>query len=552
MIKSLVNSSLKVPVKVQCIDSQRLQYIEIWLRDVLDIKEIEPYNFQNENDDAACSTRELLQYQLHVMRLFFQLGNMPIFDLPAVLSFYLEDQKRNIFHAEIQVDKIEAVPESVYQSVINSSVAICVWMSENPLYASDKNKYYATIREKIIKPLQSMVPAGKSTIPLLKVVHSLGIPFIHLGLGVYQLGWGSKARIMDRSTTAQDSAIGAKLVQNKLATAHILRKAALPAPTHEMVVTENDAISSADRIGYPIVVKPLDQDRGIGVSTDIYNEKNLKTAFRSALQLSSSKRVIIEKQVSGVCHRLFIANGKLLYAVKRLPMSVIGDGIKNVKELVDAELLIQSNRPPWTRTEISAIDELAKTAIIQAGFTLNSVPESGAFVPLRKIESTEWGGIDEEVTEKVHPENVAIAINAARLFGLYIAGIDIITEDISTPWFENGAIINEVNFSPLFGGGEISRRHIPLFIRDFIDGDGKIPVSIFEKNQTQQAVAYQQQLIKSGVHCYLVSENESIDSNGQSIFHGSLELNAKITALFMNSKVDAIVVVTSKNDCVYV
>ena len=552
MIKSLIDASVTLPIKVQYIDRQRLQYIEIWLRDVLDIKEIEPYNFQHENDDDACSTRELLQYQLHVMRLFFQLGNMPIFDLPAVLSFYLEDQKRKIFYAEIQVDKIEAVPENVYQSVINSSSAICVWMSENPLYASDKNKYYATIREKIIKPLQSMVPAGKSTIPLLKVVHSLGIPFIHLGLGVYQLGWGSKARIMDRSTAGQDSAIGAKLVQNKLATAHILRKAALPAPTHDMVVTENDAISSAERIGYPVVIKPLDQDRGIGVSTDIYNENKLKKAFTSAFQLSRSKRVIVEKQVSGVCHRLFIANGKLLYAVKRLPMSVIGDGIKNVKELVDAELLIQSNRPPWNRSEISAIDELAKTAIIQAGFTLDSVPESGAFVPLRKIESTEWGGIDEEVTEKVHPENVAIAINAARLFGLYIAGIDIITDDISTPWFENGAIINEVNFSPLFGGGEISRRHIPLFLRDFIDGDGKIPVSIFEKNQTQQAVAYQQQLIKSGVNCYLVSENESIDSKGQSIFHGSLDLNAKITALFMNSKVDAIVVVTSINDCAYV
>lgn len=545
MIKSLVDSSVIVPIRVQYIDRQCLQYIEIWLRDVLGIKEVEPYNPFHENDNPECLVREFLQYQLHVIRLFFQLGNVPIFDLPVVSSLFLEDQKRKIFYAEIQVHQIDAVPDIVYQSVVNSALALCVWMSENPLYSADKNKFYATIREKIIKPLQSMISAGKSTIPLLKIVHSLGIPFIHLGLGVYQLGWGSKARVMDRSTTGQDSAIGAKLVQNKLATAHILRKAGLPAPTHDMVITENDAIFSANRIGYPIVIKPLDQDRGIGVSTDIYNEKNLKIAFRAALHLSRSKRVIVEKQVPGVCHRLFIANGKILYAVKRLPMSVIGDGKKNVKELVDAELLTQNNRPPWTRSEILPIDELAKKAIIQAGFTLDSVPGSGVLVPLRKIESTEWGGIDEDVTEIVHQKNTDIALQAARLFGLNVAGVDIITADISKPWFENGAVINEVNFSPLFGGGEISRRNIPVFLRDYIDGDGKIPISIFEKNQNKQAIEYQQQLIKDGVNCCFVSENESIDSNGQSIFHVSLELKEKIMALLMNSKVDALVVVTS-------
>ena len=90
--------------------------------------------------------------------------------------------------------------------------------------------------------------------------------------------------------------------------------------------------------------------------------------------------------------------------------------------------------------------------------TLASIPDPGTWVALRRIESTDWGGVDEEVTALIHPDNLKAALMATELFGLDMAGIDIISTDISRPWFETGAVINEVNFAPLLGGAEISRR----------------------------------------------------------------------------------------------
>ena len=63
------------------------------------------------------------------------------------------------------------------------------------------------------------------------------------------------------------------------------------------------------------------------------------------------------------------------------------------------------------------------------------------------------GGIDEEVTDRVNPENLRIALEATKLFRLEVAGVDIISPDIAKPWYENNAIINEFNFAPLLGEG---------------------------------------------------------------------------------------------------
>ena len=81
--------------------------------------------------------------------------------------------------------------------------------------------------------------------------------------------------------------------------------------------------------------------------------------------------------------------------------------------------------------------------------TADSVPEKRKFVALRRIETTAWGGVDEDVTSSLHPDNVKVAVDASKLFGLEVAGIDIVSPNITQPWHSNGAIINEVNFAPL-------------------------------------------------------------------------------------------------------
>jgi cyanophycin synthetase len=547
MLARRINPLATITLNFEAIGSDSLTLLGAWLRECLDIREIEPFSPVFQSDHYSRNALEFLQFHLHLCRLFFQLGRLPVFDLPRLVSIELRDEEQQRYQAAVEVQAIGAVPGVVYQLVINSSLDLCRWMSENPISGPNRNKLYTTVQQKVIDPLLELVPSGKSTIPVLRTAHALGIPFIHLGLGIYQLGWGSRSRRMDRSVTDQDTAIGSKLAHDKFASAHFLRMAALPAPDHDKVGSEKAALGAAVRLGYPVVIKPADRDQGIGVTVDVFDEDALKIAFHYAQKLSAKRQVIVERQVPGVCHRLFIADGKLLYAVKRLPLSIYGDGKQTVKELVDAEVAAQNSLPPWKRSEIRPLDDLAETAIARAGFRLESVPEAGMPVPLRRIESTESGGVDEDVTNTIHPENCRIAIEAARLFGLHVAGIDIISTDISKPWFENGAIINEVNFAPLFGGGEISLHHIPLFFKDFIDGNGKIPVEIHETGQQLQAIERQRQLVDNGIACYLTNGVETIAPDGRVIHLKSLGLTARIRALLLNPDVDVIIAVSSSS-----
>jgi cyanophycin synthetase len=490
---------------------------------------------------ASDHERLFAQAFLQTTRLFCELGRLPVFDLPRIVSLLKDEQHPNECHVEVEIFLVHFLPLAAYRIPIRASVELCLWMAQKPPTSENKNVAYHTITEKVIKPLNRLVPAGKSTISVLRVAHSLGIPFAHLGLGVYQLGWGSKARRLDRSTCELDSAIGSKLAQNKVSTAHILRAAGLPAPVHGVVTTATEAVSVGQKIGFPVVIKPTDRDRGEGVTVDISDEAGLKTAFAHAQKLSKSKQVIVERQVSGVCHRLFVANDKLLYAVKRHPMSVFGDARRTIEALVDDQVVEQANKPPWSRSEIKPIDDLALKAFEYLGFSVGSIPDEGVRVPLRRIESTEWGGVDQEVTTVVHPENLYISLQAAKLFGLHVAGIDIISPDITKPWYVNGAIINEVNFAPLFGGGEISRSHIPAFFAEFIDGDGKIPIEVFETEEN--ALAFQKEQAEQGNRCYMTNADRTIDDLGKEIVMPLKDLKQRIRALIMRSDVDSIAVI---------
>lgn len=486
-----------------------------------------------------------IQSFLHISQLLCELGRLPVFDVPRVISVSQDMQKTKKYRLEIELVLIHFVPQSVYKILLKSSLEISQWMAQNHATSENKQRIFKAITEQVIKKLHQLVPAGKSTIPVLREAHALGIPFLHLGMAVYQVGWGSKARRLDRSTCELDSAIGSKLAQNKVSTANILRMAGLPHPVHGVVKSETDALSIAAKLGFPVVLKPTDRDRGEGVSVDVCDEEGIKAAFVHAQKVSQSKQVIVERQVSGVCHRLFIADGRLLYAVKRHPISVLGDGKRTIKLLVDDAVAEQSNQPTWDRSEIRPLDELALTALETQDLSPDSIPAKGAMVALRRIESTEWGGVDEEVSAVVHPENLKVSLQAAKLFGLHVAGIDMISPDIAKPWYENGAIINEVNFSPLFGGGKISRSHISEFFANFIEGNGKIPIEFFASESV--AKARQVQYCKENLRCYVITAERTVDCSGHFVAMPFNDIKQRLKALICRSDVDAIVVCTLPN-----
>lgn len=530
-----------------------LARLDAWLAEALQIDPAamqEPAHSSGPLEAGASGAGRWLSRCLLLARALLQAARIPIFDPPEIRSIEPMGGASKSWQGQVTLARIDHLPRAAYETAINAAFRLGAWANEHELNDENLKGFYTLIEDPIVARLSRMLLTGKSTMPVLQAARAKGVPFRHLGLGVFQLGWGERARCIDRSTTVLDSAMGAKLSQDKVATGGLLRSAGLPAAVHAVAATYDAARRAARRIGWPVVVKPIDRDRGEGVAVDVADDQLLQAAFDEAVRHSKAKQAIIEQQVEGVCHRLFVRDGQLLYAVKRMPMSVTGNGRQTVAELVAREFETQQRLPPWTRSAIRPLDAMALAAVAAAGFTASSIPGDGTRVPLRRIESTEWGGVDEEVTQRIHPENLRVALAASALFGLNVAGIDIISQDISRPWHENGAIINEVNFAPLLGGAEISRQHVPAFLDSLIQGDGRIPVEVFVGggNAFRAATARWQSLRSGGVRAVLTNGKETFSASGESWPMPFGSVYQVTRALTLSPLVAALVVVISADD----
>lgn len=488
--------------------SGNLNLLDEWFSKILEIKSFETkvknINFNN-----------LILRVLALNTKLLNLIKIPIFnDGKIVRNSFLPKQK--LYKSNINLHAIDYINQRVFNDLLQLSLKIVLDLLHKEITSNSIQELYRFIKSKVIVPYARVSGSGKSTIPVLKVAHELNIPYMHLGAGVYQLGWASKSLRMDRSTVQYDSAIGAKLAQNKMTTTNLLKDAGLPCANNQLVNSKKDALVIAKRIGFPVVVKPSDQDRGEGITVNVDSEEKLNKAYDIARKSSRSKRVIVEEQVEGVCHRLFIANGKLLYGVKRLPKGLYTDGVNTIEYLIHKANEKEKILPPWLKSEHFPKDALALSVINNLGFNLDDIPPNDTFIPLREIETTRDGGVDEDVTKIIHEENLKAAIQAARLFGLRVSGIDIISADISKPFYENGAIINEVNFSPLFGGGEISRAAIPEFLKESIELDGRIPITILE-NENEAKLLYDEKMSK-GINSSIINFDRDIKKSLKKAF----------------------------------
>lgn len=455
------------------------------------------------------------------------------------------------FNVDVAIPIVEQIPGGLFHQAYEVATRTLLNLVRNRSGDPQLQLQSAEVDKSFVSRIYEQIPGGRSTIPLLTTVHKMGIPFRHISGGVYQLGWGCNATLIDRSSIESDSAIGAKLSNHKLLSATVIRAAGLPAPRHIKAATEEDALAAARTLGMPVVVKPADKDRGEGVSVDIRDSKALVAAFRTAAQLSKS--ILVERQVSGVCHRLFVSHGKLLFAVKRRPKSVIGDGVHNVADLIEQANAAEMAKPPWLRLKPFPADAMAVESLARAGLALTSIPQAGQYAPLRSIQSTQWGGVVEEVTGIIHPDNIDIATRATDLFGMASAGIDLISPDISQPWHSNGAIINEINFSPLLTDESVAGQYLPAFIAATVNGDGRIPIDVFVGGRDALACARerQQALVEQGVPCYLTSDNLTLQPGGEEQVFSSQSLFERSTALLMNRSVACLVLVIHSDELVH-
>jgi cyanophycin synthetase len=336
-----------------------------------------------------------------------------------------------------------------------------------------------------IKDLKRIVlenSLGSSTRAIVNAAQERGIPVQRLNdSSLLQLGYGRNQRRVQAAMTDQTSCIGVDIACDKSLTKKLLHEGGIPVPRGFLVRSEDEAVEAFQQLGKPAVAKPYNGNQGKGVTLKLESEKEVRAAFRVAQ--TYGEQVLVEEYIEGKNFRLLVIGGRMVAAAERLPAHVIGNGVSSIEELVQ-----QVNSDPErgedhekALTKIK-IDPVVLMTLTQKNLTLDSIPAENEVVYLRDSANLSTGGIAEDISERVHPDNIQLAEYSARIVGLDIAGVDLVIQDIEVSYREQLGAIIEVNAAPGIRMHQFPTIGKPLDVGKLIvnqvmpSGNGRIPI----------------------------------------------------------------------------
>lgn len=206
-----------------------------------------------------------------------------------------------------------------------------------------------------------------------------------------------------------------------------------------------DMITYANEIGYPVVVKPNDGYGGKGITTNIKNDLQLKSALIEVESILNNKtQIIIEKHYTGYDYRLYVIEDEVIASALRIPANIIGDGKNTIGDLIIAKNKLRvKNKGPSNRSIIN-LDEELKNTLESARLTLDSIMPKGELLFIKQKANVSSGGESIDVTDEMRTEYKQIAIDAVKsIEGLYIGAVDLLIDDD-----KGTAIVLEINTKP--------------------------------------------------------------------------------------------------------
>nr|MBO2494456.1 cyanophycin synthetase [Clostridia bacterium] len=289
---------------------------------------------------------------------------------------------------------------------------------------------------------------GPSTKAIVEAAQERGIPVMRIGnSSILQLGYGKYQKRIEATITENTTCISVDIACDKSLTKEILREGGIPVPEGGVCTSLEEALDIAQQLGYPVVVKPERGNQGKGVSLNLTTPDEVAQAFNIAKQMDEN--VIVEKYIKGNDYRVLVVGDRVVAVAQRIPPHVVGDGIHTIAQLVDMvnkdERRGEGHEKPLTKIKI---DEISLALLRKQGYTPESVPPAGKVVYLKANGNLSTGGEAIDCTNKIHPVNCEIAVRAAQIIGLDIAGIDIACPDISKPIEEGMGAVIEVNAAP--------------------------------------------------------------------------------------------------------
>jgi len=395
---------------------------------------------------------------------------------------------------------------------------------------------------------------GPSTASLVQAAEERNIPWIRLNRqSLVQFGHGRYQQRIQATTTGLTGNIAVELASDKEETNTILRDLGLPVPKQYVVRSSRDAKRAAERIGFPVVLKPLAGNHGRGVSINLKTTDEVEVAFDKAREHGRS--IVVEGFLEGYDHRLLVVNGNLVAAAKRMPGHVVGDGENTIEQLVDIV-----NEDPrrgvghekvLTRLEF---DHQAERLLKKSGFDRDTVPPKGEVVFLRSTANLSTGGTAIDVTDTMHPDNREMAERTIKAIGLDIGGVDFLSRDITKSYRDTGGGICEVNAGPGFrmhvAPSEGTPRDVAGPVLDMLfppDQPSRIPIAAITgtngKTTTSRMLAH---ILKMSGRTVGLTSTDGVYIDGQLTVSGDMTGPVSAKMILRDPSVDAAVMETAR------
>jgi cyanophycin synthetase len=485
---------------------------------------------------AEAGAVQFIAQLLGVLDAFEHEIGLPALDRPHALALQASTASRSCW--------LLVLPSYSPQATLMAFVWLVRWLEA--MSRSAHRESWPAELDALIDRLNRLAPPGNNVRHFVRAAHELNIPWLVLPDGVIQYGWGKRARLLLSTFTDETPNISVRIARNKLAANQVLRAAGLPVPAQQRVRSVEAAIEAARVLGYPVVVKPANLDGGHGVAAGLGDDEELRKAFDRAAKYG--REILVEKHFEGRDYRIAVFRGQPLWAMERVPAGVIGDGKQTVRQLIE-----QTNRDPrrgvrrWAQMKPLVVDAEAQELLDTEKLTFDSTPAAGRFVRLHRAANISSGGTPIPMFDAMHPDNAALAVRAARVLRLDLAGVDLITPDITRSWRETGAAICEINAQPQMS---ITSPHVYAhLLKTLVPGRGRIAAAIvLSTDCAGELVRQVARILAQRGMCLGVSDPNGIMVGGERVRDGRRSAFEDARALMMDPAVDAMLIVSEGAD----
>lgn len=425
------------------------------------------------------------------------------------------------------------------------------------IYHSEPDFDFVTEHETKVIKVAERLAFGPSTGSIVHEANRRGIPVLRLDprRSLVQLGHGKYQKRIWATVTSETANIAVDVASNKELTNRLLHEIGIPVPQSQIVSNADQAVRAASRIGYPVVLKPLDGNHGRGVFVNLADEDEVREFFPAAYDESRGGQILVESFITGKDYRILVVNNEVVAVAERVPAHVTGDGESTVRALIEREN--QDPRRGVGHEKILtriAIDSQTEEVLERAGMTLDDIPGDGQFVQLKLTGNMSTGGTSIDRTDDIHTDNIEIARQAAMVVGLDIAGIDLITSDISRSIREIGGGICEVNAGPGFrmhtNPTEGHPRHVGRAVVDMIfprDQPTRVPIVAVTgtngKTTTSRMIAH---IMKTAGKTVGLTTTDGIYIDGTQIMSGDMSGPTSARMVLKNPTIDYAVLETAR------